>query len=584
MTCDRPRASRARQRGAAAVFAAVGLVAGLAAAALAIDIGRLYYAQRDLQRVANMAALDAARVAGGCYGQPTNAEAVALAEVLGSIGRNGGRRSDITPQRVEVGQRVRGADGNRRFVSIPDERNRAVRVVLRRPAPSRLMQVSRREGEPPMLAAAASAHSRPAAWVEVGSRLVQLRPDILDDFFKQAFGETPRLDLVSYQNLFGADVPIAGLLDEIGIGSPDEVFEFELPPRDLLRALVAVLGDTGNRAAQSAAEQLAAVAVLPSTVTPAEVLAIERGTFESLGNATIGAGSLVLALAQAANGSALFDLPLSLPPPLGGGGGRFRFIVPGRPAELTPGTPASAGTETFAANGQAVLEANLNVTLPYVGAIVLPLYVEGAQATATIDQIECARRGDPVDRVVVHARSSISRLGIGRFDDIQLPRPVARPATLVDISNARIPVLGVLGGEIPVPVRIRIDAYSSVDIPSEAADLPFESPFPRTDSIGRPQATALARAISEVPANLAIDVRIDVLNNNLPLVPGVLNATLETARQAIRAALLNQISGALTVFADGVLDPMFQNLGLSIGGADVTVRSVVADQPELFER
>ncbi|HWY25409.1 MAG TPA: hypothetical protein VNX47_10850, partial [Nevskia sp.] len=40
-----------RQRGAAAVFALAAMIAGLAALLLGINVGMLYYAQRDLQRL-----------------------------------------------------------------------------------------------------------------------------------------------------------------------------------------------------------------------------------------------------------------------------------------------------------------------------------------------------------------------------------------------------------------------------------------------------------------------------------------------------------------------------------------------------
>src|SRR5690606_20780764 len=89
----RLRSARRRQTGAAAVFAAIAAGAGLTALALAIDVGRLYAAQRDLQRIANLAALDAARVTGGCFGEPENPSATAFNEAVASIARNGGRET-----------------------------------------------------------------------------------------------------------------------------------------------------------------------------------------------------------------------------------------------------------------------------------------------------------------------------------------------------------------------------------------------------------------------------------------------------------------------------------------------------------
>jgi uncharacterized membrane protein len=56
------RAHRREERGAILVLSTVGLVLAMIAAGLAIDLGRIAQAARDDQKVADMAALDAARV------------------------------------------------------------------------------------------------------------------------------------------------------------------------------------------------------------------------------------------------------------------------------------------------------------------------------------------------------------------------------------------------------------------------------------------------------------------------------------------------------------------------------------------
>src|SRR5579859_6902103 len=61
-----PTVSAQRQRGAAAVFAVAAMIAGLAALLLGINVGMLYYAQRDLQRLAALAAAAGVETASGC--------------------------------------------------------------------------------------------------------------------------------------------------------------------------------------------------------------------------------------------------------------------------------------------------------------------------------------------------------------------------------------------------------------------------------------------------------------------------------------------------------------------------------------
>ena len=101
----RPYPTAQRQRGAVAVFAAITMVALLSALALAVDVGRLYYAQRDTQRLADVAALDASRVVSGCAstsGVP-GSKAQALAEVMASLARNSSSPKDYTVS-VQIGR------------------------------------------------------------------------------------------------------------------------------------------------------------------------------------------------------------------------------------------------------------------------------------------------------------------------------------------------------------------------------------------------------------------------------------------------------------------------------------------------
>src|SRR5687768_17032070 len=78
----------ARQRGASAILVAVLLFALLSALLAALDVGRLYFAQRELQKLANLAALDAARAVGGCHGAVADPAGTAAAAARASIGAN----------------------------------------------------------------------------------------------------------------------------------------------------------------------------------------------------------------------------------------------------------------------------------------------------------------------------------------------------------------------------------------------------------------------------------------------------------------------------------------------------------------
>lgn len=567
---------RSRQRGAAAVFAAVAIVAGVIAAGLAIDIGRLYFAQRELQRVASLAALDAARVTGGCFGTPENAAETALAEAIGSIGRNSRAGSGIVPARVETGRMARDENGNRYFDPALSSTSHAVRVRLRRPAPGRLLPFFGASTLDELYASAA-AQSRPTASLMVGSRLSELNPDMLNRFLSQAFGGPVNLDLLSYQNLLGAEIPLGDVLGPLDLGTPDQVLEIEVPARNLIADLITALAGIGDATARAAAAQIGNALSTTAVVLPSQLLFLEDTVGTALNATMVNAGGLLLSIAQAANGSALLDLPLALPPPLVTGGTRLRIVIPGRQApDLAPSSP---GVEDggFAANGQAIIESDLGLNLLGVQ-VMLPLWVEVAQTVATVESIECARRGQPDDIVHVRVQSYASRLGIGRFDDISAPSPRARPARILDVPQQ----LTVAGIPLPVPVRVTVDVAARVDLPSEQTTLEFRSPWPDRKTVGRPQAATIAAALADVPA--ALDIDIAVTGPDGQRLPDILNPAIALLKNTLEVALRNQLVGAIAAAGDALLQPVISGIGLSVGGADVQVMSMQNEQPYLFER
>lgn len=558
------------------------MLAGLIAAALVIDLGRLYFAQRQLQRVTNMAALDAARIAGGCMGRHENPEAAAFSEVLGSIDRNVPGTGEITPQRVEIGDLFINA-GIREFNLSPDDKNRAVRVLLRRPAPGRLLPFGA-GGGPETLVASAAAYSRPTASLSVGSTLAHLSPDILNDLLSRTLGGRPSVSIGGYPALLQVDVPLTDILEELDIGTPEQIIDSRIRISDLLRALVEAVGNTGNGLALSTARAIANAATTTREILPGDLLILESVAGTAAGG-MVNVGALLLAVAQAANGSELLNLPIQLPPPLGPGETTVRVIIPATQGTISPAEDPDAPTASdYVHNGQIVLRSGLNlIDLPLLGNISLPIFVQGAQATATIRSIDCARRGKEVDEVTVAARSSVARLGIGDFDDINAPHPQVVPASLVKLTNLQVPLLG--GIEIPVPIRVTVTVGAFADLPSDSRDLVFRPPWGEPQQLSsRPQSALVADALAQLPGRLDIQVNISVLNTQL--VPAAaLNAVLEPVRNLIASTLRSQLVSALTAQLDErLLLPLADTLGLSLGGAEIAVRDVQTAEPYLFTR
>lgn len=569
------------QAGAVAVFAAIAVGAGLIALALAVDIGRLYAAQRDLQRVANFAALDAARVSGGCMGVPLDPQSAAYEEAVASIGRNGSRNNAIDPLRVELGRDFLGPDGRHYFDSARVGSNHAVQVAVTRPAPLRLMPLAPPTGD---LVAVAAARSRPYASVHVGSRLLMVEPEGLNRFLERAFGAgagSLNVGALGYSSLLEASVPLDSLVDTL---TPSDRLRFrDETVAGMLRGLVETLADSGNELAAAAAGQIAAVADRSQGLAPDEVIAVEREAAKLVGSALIGVGELTVLAAQATSDSAAIELLYTLPPPLGDSRTQVRFIDPGKIAVLTPELPGDPEEPGYASNAQAVLMAEVVPNTPLLGSVIrLPIWVQVAQASAEVTDIQCARSGQPQDIVTVDVRASVSRLGIGEFRDINAPEPQAQPATLFDAQVAA----GLLG--IPVPVHVRVTAFAVVDLPSDRKELVFTGPFPAdTQTIGGPDTLALFDALSQVPSQLDLDVQIAPIGAGggaLGALDAATRALVENARAPLEAALRSELAPLLVLAGDQVVARALKETGLTLGGADVTVKGVAAKEPYLFTR
>ncbi|HUP92226.1 MAG TPA: pilus assembly protein TadG-related protein [Solimonas sp.] len=563
-----------RQRGAAAVFTAIAMVAALASAFLAIDLGRLYYTQRDLQRMANLAALDSARVAGGCLGIPQNAIDAAFGETVRSVVVNRGDATFVAPGNVLVGRRLTGTDGRRYFDPIEDQalKNRAVQVMLHRPAPARLFPMGKNVAR--TLTAVAAAYSRPQATVEVGSQLAELNPDLLNRMLGGMLGGDIDIALAGYQALFNASVPIAAVLERITVGSPEELFATPVPAAQLLNALADQLAAQGNAAAAAAAAAMADAATTSGEVTPAELVATEEPAHDTL----VGAGALAMSTAQDANttlatGTNLVDFPVDLPAPFDEGDVTVRVIEAARQATLSPGSLATAGADdSFAHNAQALVDATLPFNVAGIGQVNLRVWIQGAQATAQVDDIRCARRGLVHDTVFVGARSSVGRLGIGQFDDINLPSPTPQPAELVTL-NVPVPLLGTF------PVKVRGYAYANIGRAENVQLDPYIDPFPKTQSMGTPPASAIAAGLLDLADTLQLTLELPAGLN-----PAQAQALTAVAQPLVDTVLRPALLRVIEMAGNQAVSDLANGIGLSLGGADITVRSVVADEPTLFLR
>lgn len=558
-----------RQRGAAAVFAAISIIAGLIAAGLAIDLGRLYYAQRDLQRLANMAALDSVRIASGCMGEVDDPGAAAHGEAMDSVQRNGGRREWVTSTAADILGRMNSSGGLRAFQPVPDVTNRAVQVRVSRAVPPRLVPLFSAASEG-RLVAVASAYNTPSALVKVGSRPANLSPSdagMLNNLYRGLLGSGSGLniDLLSYEALFEAEVPLGAVLGNLGLG--DDGAD---TPTSLSELILAVVDSLGDPVAVAAAQQMYNAADGSRTVVPGLVLGVDdtaSGSFSS-------AGDLLTAAAAASLDGSPVTLPINLPPPLSAGSTTLRLLDPGVLTRLLPGG-LLASAENFAHNTSLVLQTDSPVNISGLGGR-LSFFVQAGHSTAEVLDISCARRGQPVDSVDVLASASLTRVGIGRFDDINSPNPQPQPVPVLDTNST----LNVLGLQLPIRIRMSAGAFVNVGQEDRATFTGMRSGEMRR--LGTPGSAALVNALADIPQQLTLTTDISLLGPVSPLIRGTVNAALATLRTTLEQAVRAAIVGSLLQQIDDRLLPQLQALGVTIGGADVYVEGIEVKEPLLF--
>jgi uncharacterized membrane protein len=591
------RSPRQRQRGASAVLVAMVLFALLSALGAALDVGRLYFAQRDLQRLANLAALDGARAIGGCRGPVEDPQAVAEAAVRNSVQANGGNVAilDHALSAVELGE-ITSAGGLRDFAATAPADAVAVRVTLVDPAPPRLLPLfTTGTGN---LRVRAAAFSAPTASISVGSSLASL--DAADSPLLNAtlcglLGISPctlALDAVSYKGLANVQVSLQDLVDTgVVAGGVEDFLRTEISAPVFLEALGEALSDS-DPALAALVDSIAAVADPGRTVLPGALFPVEAGLETLTASLPVNAATLLGAIALAAAEGAPVDLavPVSLPG-VASASAQLRVIQPPAVARGRPGIGSDGEPRVRAHTGQALLQLDIDlepitVNLPPLASITLDadlhLYLTLAQATATLTELTCASPAQPFHTATVAVDTDIATLGLGVFDNLggPNPQPVASPP-LVDTT---VTIL-----TLP-PIGLRVDATAGpVDVGTALSQVrEFEGPFvPQIDTpsadnrwrVGTPVGEVLGTALEDLSASLDLDVTLDVPTVGILLQP-LLNTVVSLLTSLVAPALAAVVEPLLVLLDDTLLNPLLEILGLEPGAADVTVEAVHISLPD----
>lgn len=319
----------ARQRGAIGLMAAGTLALALGFTLLVIDSGRLYLEQRKLQRVADVAALEAVSRNGDCVSPALSAAGYALQ----SASRNGYNASNDMTLNTTCGSLRAGADNIRAFVPDASKKD-AVQVVVSHTVPTSIVAgiYSLLSAGPVQLttqltatAVSAPAVLPPLAMLTIGSTALVVdssKSAALNLLLGQMLGGSLNLTVAGWQGLVDTQINLLGYLNQLALdvhvtaGNYTELLSKNIALSQLLDTAITVLQAGGPTASVAISGLTGLKAAAGSTqLTLGQLLQLQTGTPSSGLNTNLQVFQLIEAFVQLANtkNAAVANIPLNIP-------------------------------------------------------------------------------------------------------------------------------------------------------------------------------------------------------------------------------------------------------------------------------
>ncbi|MGF6202962.1 pilus assembly protein TadG-related protein [Pseudomonas laurylsulfatiphila] len=346
----------ARQRGAIGLMAALTLTLALGFMLLVVDTGRLYLEQRKLQRIADVAVLEAVTRNGDCLVPAATAATYAQA----SATRNGYDAADSMTLNTTCGTLQTGANNLRTFLADAGKKD-AVRVIVTHTVPTSVAAgIYALMGPGPVslttqltaTAVSAPAVLPPLAMLTIGSTALVVdssQSAALNLLLGQMLGGSLNLSAAGWQGLVDTQISLLGYLNQLAIdahvtaGDYTTLLSKNIALTQLLDSAITVLqaGGTSTSVAVNGLTGLK-VAAGSTSIVLGQLLQLQTGTVSSALNTNLQVFQLVEALIQLANSqnAAVANIPLSIPG-LVNGGVKVKVIQPpqlsaiGNPALVT---------------------------------------------------------------------------------------------------------------------------------------------------------------------------------------------------------------------------------------------------------
>lgn len=533
------RGGSRRQRGSVLVMAAFGLAVAIGCLAV-LDVAHIFTVRRDLQKVADLAALAGARLSTDCATMQargrTNANANAHA-----TGADRGLALDCGTWSAASGFVATAATP-----SSPAASN-ALRVTATRHVPYFFMSGTGYEVQ-----AQAIARNQPQDVFSLGTGLARVHDGALNALLSATLGKPVNLDLASWQGLASTQLQVLQLVNAptLNVGTVRALLDAQVDLADLTLAMAQAL-TTSQPLSATLLEGLAVGIPRALRVRLGDVLRVELPDVEAAAQARINPLELLLVAAQVANAGNLLDLGAALPTnPLANITLRLRIVEPPQLAIGVEGTEARSAQIRLALDTQVL---SLPASLLAVTGLHLPLHVEAAPGVATLRRIDCA--ADVADCAVeFDVRPGLARacVGVGPGGEPGCNGPV-------QLTSLKVSVWPL--GDIVVAVNGFADANLS-NTTAQTARIAGAAVMGSHWTGSAPSGASVADGLAGLFTSLRPQANLVVLGINIGAIVNPLLAALTGVIADVTATILRPILA-------GLLDPLLGLLGVQAGVADL---------------
>lgn len=560
-----------RQQGAMAIPMMLALVSLIGMLGL-IEVGYLYWAKRDTQKVADLAALSGAQHLPDCPAvvRAASDNAVQDNHFEGTLTTNACGTWDPVANPGTDHFTAPAAAG------VPAN---ASKVVAQRPVLPLWGVAFNGIG---ISTTAVATHRQPIAAFSVGSRLAGISSGSpLNQLLDTALDSSLGLQLLSYDGIANADISLLGLVNRLGInaGSVDTVLGTQVSIGDFLDAYVQALSQSADAATIDMSlvrQQVAAIDAQIGTtlISLGDILQVNANTNDPNAalNTQIGALDMLSAALLAADSKHAVALQVA------------GINIPGvanTNLSMTVIEPPQIGVGPVGTTAHtAQVRLSLNVTALSGTALTgneslldIPLYLEIAPADATLSAIQCnvSDGSDVRDNVTVAVSPGLVNAYLGKLPADAMGNTSDSWSAIIAGGQA-VPLVNVKLLGIPVAT---LNARSSVSLSSAPASHTFgvDPAVPLAQQPGMTWSTASSSGIGlgDVVTSLLTSTHLQtsstLLGASLGIDLGALLNGLTALLQPVLVTLFDTLDAQL-------VRPLLQALGIELGSADVRLMSV----------